>query len=478
MKGGRLFKISFTFLIICVLMTQFLVKQKSQSHYFQTRLNTFTRYIEDDIHELVSIIQSKKQMMNSFDQIYSPLRDGGSSDFNLTLSILIQNNDHISSIKLFSDDNEVTTFYKKNGKVYLTVDDVDFLKTKTEQISSFSAKHQTMVKNGESPLVWDKPHINSYDKFLNFSAYFFHEHYYMIVKSDISAINSAYLFNNQNDYYRFLVDSLGNPVSKHKMGFNNGMNKSLIPIKIAPTDTFALDGGLDKPTFDNQYKTIERKEGKYAVKLVRLNKSNLDSLFLLFMVPYDHLIMKANYAMYLYVLEWVLPLLLLVLTVLYFITHKVTRNKKFVLAINSRLGKLFSNSASTGTEEKINNGKLSEDEFGNIRQKVHGMISDKLFLQSQLSIEQCASELQIDKQLLSQYIQLTYNTSYRMFINDLRVKEALKIMQRDPKFVEKYSFEHLGEMVGFNSRTSFYRAFKHHSGCSPTEYFNTETESI
>ncbi|WP_282036868.1 helix-turn-helix domain-containing protein [Saccharicrinis aurantiacus] len=483
MKGTRIFKILFTLLVIGILVTHWSVKSKSQDHFKDTRVHTFTRYIEDDIYELVRIIKSKKLLLASIGDGHLYSSDdivSCNADFKHVISVLLKNNEHISSIKLYCDNNKQTTFYKKNDKVYTATEAIDYAAQRTLHLQNFGSKHRAMISKGESALLWDKPHINSFDKYLNFNAWYFKDHYHMVVKSDISSINSAYLFNSKNDYYRFLVDSAGNPISKHKLGFNTGgLNRSLIPIKMLPTDTFKLDSGIEKPTFKNTYKTIHRKEGDYAIKLVKLNKSNLDSLYLLFMIPYDHLEMHSSYARVLGILEWILPLLLLLITVFYFVTHKTIRNNRVTKVLEkgaSSLLKTFNSNKASGGMLNAASGNINEATFSHTKQKVYAMIADKLYLQNQLSLEKCAAELKIDKQILSQFIQFTYNCSYRNFINELRIKEALKIMQRNPDFVDKYSFEHLGEMVGFNSRTSFYRAFKHHAGCAPTEYFKNETE--
>ena len=66
--------------------------------------------------------------------------------------------------------------------------------------------------------------------------------------------------------------------------------------------------------------------------------------------------------------------------------------------------------------------------------------------------------------IVTQYSPDNFNT----FINRYRVEEACRLM-RDPRYGD-LSVEMIAHQAGFNSRGSFYRAFKHIKGTSPAQY--------
>ena len=52
-------------------------------------------------------------------------------------------------------------------------------------------------------------------------------------------------------------------------------------------------------------------------------------------------------------------------------------------------------------------------------------------------------------------------------VNEYRLREAIQIMETSGR---KYTIEAIAEMVGFNSKSSFYACFKKFTGMSPKEY--------
>ncbi|MDR3061773.1 MAG: helix-turn-helix domain-containing protein, partial [Dysgonamonadaceae bacterium] len=60
------------------------------------------------------------------------------------------------------------------------------------------------------------------------------------------------------------------------------------------------------------------------------------------------------------------------------------------------------------------------------------------------------------------------------YINEYRIKEIIKIMS-DPAY-KHMSIEEISEQGGFNSRSSFYKAFKDITGQTPSQ-FKSKTSS-
>lgn len=84
-----------------------------------------------------------------------------------------------------------------------------------------------------------------------------------------------------------------------------------------------------------------------------------------------------------------------------------------------------------------------------------------------LSIEDIAEELNISSNYLSQIINQK-NIKFSTYINNLRIRKA-KEMLSDETF-SKYTITSIGLEAGFNSKASFYRAFKTYTGQTPVEF--------
>ncbi len=96
------------------------------------------------------------------------------------------------------------------------------------------------------------------------------------------------------------------------------------------------------------------------------------------------------------------------------------------------------------------------------------VVNEKNFLDPLLSLEKTAEELNINKSYLSRVLNQELNISFNDYINELRVEEAKKIINQ-PEF-EQYTLSSIGLEAGFNSKTTFYSAFKKFVGCTPSEY--------
>lgn len=96
----------------------------------------------------------------------------------------------------------------------------------------------------------------------------------------------------------------------------------------------------------------------------------------------------------------------------------------------------------------------------------HSIENDKLYLDPYFSLESFSKRLKVPKHHLSQTFSLQINNSFSNFINFYRVGHACDLMEerRDLHLVS------IGEMSGFNSKTSFNRNFKFFKNCTPHEY--------
>ena len=87
-----------------------------------------------------------------------------------------------------------------------------------------------------------------------------------------------------------------------------------------------------------------------------------------------------------------------------------------------------------------------------------------------LNLNDVAQDLKISNNYLSQIIS-SKNTNFNDFLNFVRI-EKVKVMLNEIEY-SNYTITSIGLEAGFNSNASFYRAFKKHTGISPSNYRKT-----
>lgn len=121
------------------------------------------------------------------------------------------------------------------------------------------------------------------------------------------------------------------------------------------------------------------------------------------------------------------------------------------------------------TKVKYASSRLTEAEANQFMDKLNNfMVSEKPYLNPNLTLQQLASELGISTHYLSQIINEKFNLNFFDFINQFRVEE-FKVKIGDPKF-ENYSFLGIAFDCGFNSKSAFNRIFKKFTNLTPSQY--------
>ncbi|AJH15930.1 helix-turn-helix transcriptional regulator [Myroides profundi] len=121
---------------------------------------------------------------------------------------------------------------------------------------------------------------------------------------------------------------------------------------------------------------------------------------------------------------------------------------------------------------KYEKSKFANEFVGEYKEKIEKVIlKEQLFLKTNCSLDLVEKLTRIQKHHLSQFFSTEYGKNFNTYINELRVeyaKETLKAREYN------VSVSELGEECGFNSRTSFFRAFKKYVGVSPSEYIENQ----
>lgn len=92
----------------------------------------------------------------------------------------------------------------------------------------------------------------------------------------------------------------------------------------------------------------------------------------------------------------------------------------------------------------------------------------EVFYDPNISILKLAELLSTNTTYLSQVINEYYNCNFYQFVNQVRLKRAVELLQ-NPNF-EKYTIEYIAQLCGFNSRSTFYEAFKKFYGETPLRF--------
>lgn len=125
------------------------------------------------------------------------------------------------------------------------------------------------------------------------------------------------------------------------------------------------------------------------------------------------------------------------------------------------------------TESKI---KKTNTTLPGVEKKLEQLMqNDKIFLNSNISLSELSTLLGTNTSYLSQYLNEYLNTNFNDFINAERVNEACRIMTHEGE--SNKSLDQIAEEVGFNSRSTFYSAFKKFTGITPA-YFLKNIEQM
>jgi AraC-like DNA-binding protein len=110
------------------------------------------------------------------------------------------------------------------------------------------------------------------------------------------------------------------------------------------------------------------------------------------------------------------------------------------------------------------------ENLSNYKEKVEGyMKKNKPYTNPGLTLNELAQKLKLTPHLLSKIINEGYDKNFFDFINEYRIEE-FKQRFEDPRN-RQYTMLAIAFEVGFNSKTSFNRAFKKMTQQTPREFF-------
>lgn len=115
---------------------------------------------------------------------------------------------------------------------------------------------------------------------------------------------------------------------------------------------------------------------------------------------------------------------------------------------------------------------IEEEASKQEKELIEYMQSEKPFLRTKLSINDLAEDLGIPSHHISQVINERLNRNFFDFVNSYRIEE-LKVKLKDPRN-KHLTMLGIAFDCGFNSKASFNRIFKKHTGQTPSEYLKND----
>lgn len=104
------------------------------------------------------------------------------------------------------------------------------------------------------------------------------------------------------------------------------------------------------------------------------------------------------------------------------------------------------------------------------------MEQEKLYQETELTLQALSDKLQFPPHLVSQAINEVIQKSFYDLVNSYRVQEAKRLLV-DPKH-QDYTILSVGFEAGFNSKTTFNTVFKKFTGLTPTEFREQEKAGL
>ncbi|WP_224488641.1 helix-turn-helix transcriptional regulator [Robertkochia flava] len=124
----------------------------------------------------------------------------------------------------------------------------------------------------------------------------------------------------------------------------------------------------------------------------------------------------------------------------------------------------------TVKRDKYEGNKIDASDAEELLGSIDHILRDQqLFKDPNLTLPQLAEKVKVRPHLISQLLNDNLNKNFSLFINEYRISEARRILGSDSNL----KMEVVAEMCGFNSKSTFYTAFKKITQTTPAKYANS-----
>lgn len=120
-------------------------------------------------------------------------------------------------------------------------------------------------------------------------------------------------------------------------------------------------------------------------------------------------------------------------------------------------------------EKKSTNNRMPDKRVEHLKLEINKLFKEeKIYHKSNLSLSDLAKELEISNNNLSWLINNSYKTNFYEFVNSYRVLEFIERIKKGD--IKKHTITAIALDVGFNSKSTFYKAFKLITNTTPKNY--------
>ncbi|RQO66430.1 DNA-binding protein [Pedobacter sp. KBW06] len=116
---------------------------------------------------------------------------------------------------------------------------------------------------------------------------------------------------------------------------------------------------------------------------------------------------------------------------------------------------------------KYTGKKLNEGEAGMLLGKLERLMNEQaVYRNPDLKLVDLSKGVNVSSHHLSQFLNDNLGKNFTTFVNEFRIREACRIISTD----HRLTLESIGYEVGFNSKSTFFAAFKKITGTTPLNY--------
>lgn len=122
----------------------------------------------------------------------------------------------------------------------------------------------------------------------------------------------------------------------------------------------------------------------------------------------------------------------------------------------------------SATTDKYTVSSLTDEQVTDLYERLEKIMhKERIYTQKDITREKVAASLNTNRTYLSQVINTNANVTFNHFINSFRIDDAVRILS-DPE--SDVPLKALSSDLGFNSITTFYKAFQSSVGMTPSQY--------
>ena len=165
------------------------------------------------------------------------------------------------------------------------------------------------------------------------------------------------------------------------------------------------------------------------------------------------------------------------LIILVLIGYDALTSYKYSAVIKEEWDKIQLESGSNIVDAiKYAKSNLTQEQSDEIKLKLEDYMEKyEPYLNSQVRIKDLADQTGISSHQISQVLNQSFHQNFFEFVNNYRIKKAISLIE-DPAN-SSLTITAIGFEAGFNSKTTFYEAFKKTKGTTPAKYLASKKSS-